>query len=60
MSNALVLLAIGTLYLLYGARPDGLIVGGVLAALSACLFGCVRFTDPYRGPGRRGRARRGR
>jgi hypothetical protein len=48
VGNGVVLLAIGALYIGYGARPGGLIVGGVLLASSGLLFGCVRLTDPYR------------
>ena len=53
IANALTLMAIGALYLAYGARPDGLIVGGVLIGTSLLLLCCVRLTDPYRHTRRR-------
>ena len=48
VGNGVALLAIGALYIAYGARPSGLVVGGVLVSASLLLFGCVRLTDPYR------------
>jgi hypothetical protein len=48
VGNGAALLAIGALYVAYGARAGGLVVGGVLVAASLLLFGCVRLTDPYR------------
>jgi hypothetical protein len=48
VGNGVALLAIGALYIAYGARPGGLVVGGVLVSASLLLFGCVRLTDPYR------------
>jgi hypothetical protein len=50
IANGLTLLAIGGLYAIYAARPGGLVVGGILAGVSALLFACVRLTDPYRRP----------
>jgi hypothetical protein len=55
VANSIALLAIGALYLLYGARPAGLVVGGVLLGAALALLGCVPLTDPYRAPRRRGR-----
>ena len=48
VGNGIALLAIGGLYVAYGARPAGLVVGGVLVAASLLLFACVPLTDPYR------------
>jgi hypothetical protein len=48
IANGLSLLAVGVLYLLYGARPAGLAVGLVLALVALVLFACVPLTDPYR------------
>jgi hypothetical protein len=48
IANGLILLAIGALYLVYGARPSGFAVGGVLIAVAVLLFSCVPLTDPYR------------
>lgn len=48
IGNGAVLLAIGVLYVVYGARPGGLVVGAVLVSASLVLFACVRLTDPYR------------
>lgn len=47
------LLAIGALYLVYGSRPAGLVVGGVLVALALALVSCVPLTNPYRRRARR-------
>lgn len=48
IANGLLLLAVGILYLLYGARPAGILVGVVLALIAVALFACVPLTDPYR------------
>ena len=48
IGNGLVLLAVGALYAIFGSRPAGLAVGGVLAAVAFALFACVPLTDPYR------------
>jgi hypothetical protein len=48
ISNGVILVAIGVLYALYGSRPAGLVVGGLLSALGLGLFACVPLTDPYR------------
>ena len=48
VGNGTALLAIGALYVAYGARPGGMIVGGVLVGASLLLFACVPLTDPYR------------
>ena len=53
IGNGLVMLAIGALYILYGGRPSGYVVGGALAALALILFACVPLTDPYRHERRR-------
>ena len=52
IANGLILLAIGALYLVYGARPSGLAVGGVLIGGAVLLFSCIPLTDPYRREGR--------
>jgi hypothetical protein len=48
VGNGVALLAIGALYLTYGSRPGGAIVGGVLISASLALFACVPLTNPYR------------
>jgi hypothetical protein len=48
VGNGVVLGVVAVLYLLYGARPGGLVVGGVLATGSLSLLACVPLTDPYR------------
>jgi hypothetical protein len=48
IANAISLLAVGVLYLVYGARPAGLIVGGVVVSAAVALLCCVPLTDPYR------------
>ena len=48
VANGVTLLTIGALYAVYGTKPGGLVVGGVLGAVSLLLFGCVPLTDPYR------------
>ncbi len=53
IGNGLVVLAVGALYVLYGARPTGFVVGGCLAAVAVLLFACVPLTDPYRHERRR-------
>jgi len=55
IANALTLLAVGGLYLGYGDRPSGLVVGGLLVAGAVALLCCVPFTDPYRAERRRRR-----
>jgi hypothetical protein len=53
IANGVTLVAIGSLYLAYGSRPGGLLVGGGLIGASVLLFACVPLTDPYRRPRRR-------
>jgi hypothetical protein len=48
VANSIALIAIGGLYLAYGARPSGYYVGGVLIAFAAVLLSCLPLTDPYR------------
>jgi hypothetical protein len=48
IGNGLVLLAVGVLYAVYGSRPTGLFVGGVLVAIAVALFACIPLTNPYR------------
>jgi hypothetical protein len=55
VANGLTLVAVGVLYLLYGARPGGLVVGGALIGVALLLFCCVPLTDPYRREQRRSR-----
>jgi hypothetical protein len=53
IANGLTLVTIGSLYVVYGAKPGGFIVGGALIGASVLLFCCVRLTDPYRPSKRR-------
>jgi hypothetical protein len=53
IANGLTLLTIGALYVIYGSRPGGLAVGGVLIAGAVLLFSCIPLTDPYRHERRR-------
>jgi hypothetical protein len=48
LANGCVLGAIAALYLVFGERPAGLVVGGVLGAVAAGLFACVPLTNPDR------------
>jgi len=55
IANAVVLIAIGALYIRYGAPPGGIAVGGVLIGIALGLFSCLPLTDPYRHERRRPR-----
>ena len=55
IANGLTLLAVGALYVVYGSRPGGLAVGGVLIAGAALLLFCLPLTAPYRHERRRSR-----
>ncbi|HVM65830.1 MAG TPA: hypothetical protein VMU14_13275 [Acidimicrobiales bacterium] len=48
ISNGALLALIGALYAVFGGRPSGFIVGGVLGACAATLWALVPLTDPYR------------
>jgi hypothetical protein len=48
IANALTLIAVGLLYVVYGAKPGGFIVGGVLIGASLLLVCCIPLTNPYR------------
>jgi len=48
ISNGALLAIIGALYVAFGSRPTGYIVGGVLGACAVALWAVVPFTDPYR------------
>ena len=48
IANGIILLVIGALYAVYGAKPGGFVVGGFLGGASVLLFCCVPLTDPYR------------
>lgn len=48
VSNGLVLAAFAALYLFFGARPGGYVVGGVLGAAALGLWMAIPLTDPYR------------
>jgi hypothetical protein len=56
IGNGLTLIAVGGLYVGYGDRPSGLVVGGVLISAGLGLFACVPLTDPYRVERRRRRS----
>ena len=48
LANGCVLTAVAVLYLVFGERPAGLVVGGTLGAVAAGLFACVPLTNPDR------------
>jgi len=48
VANGTILGAIAALYVAFGARPSGFIIGGVLGALGLGLWLAVPLTDPYR------------
>jgi hypothetical protein len=48
VSNAIVLGIVAGLYVAFGARPGGYVVGGVLGGIAVGLVAAVPFTDPYR------------
>ena len=48
VSNCVILAAVGALYLAFGARPGGYLVGGVLGGAAAGLWALIPLTDPYR------------
>jgi hypothetical protein len=48
ISNGALLALIGALYAVFGGRPSGYIVGGVLGAAAVGLWALVPLTDPYR------------
>jgi hypothetical protein len=51
IANGSTVAAVGVLYLAFGARPEGLVVGAVLVSVAVLLFGCLAFVDR---PGRDG------
>jgi hypothetical protein len=48
VSNGALLALIGALYLVFGSRPTGYIVAGVLFACAVALWALLPLTDPYR------------
>jgi len=48
IANGTLLALFSALYLVFGSRPAGWIVGGVLGAAAVGLWLLVPFTDPYR------------
>jgi hypothetical protein len=48
VANALVLVEVGFLSLLFVDRPNGVVVAALVWFAAGCLFGCVPLTDPYR------------
>jgi hypothetical protein len=48
VSNGFVLAAVAGLYLAFGARPAGYIVGAVLGCAALTLWALIPLTDPYR------------
>jgi hypothetical protein len=48
ITNGALLALIGALYAVFGGRPSGYIVGGVLGAAAVVLWALVPLTDPYR------------
>ena len=57
IANGLTLFTVGVLYLVYGSRPGGFAVGGVLLAAAVLLVSFLPPTDPYRQERRRSRRR---
>jgi hypothetical protein len=48
IANTVLLVALGTLFVVFVERPAGLVVGGILWLVSAGLVACLPLTDPYR------------
>jgi hypothetical protein len=48
ITNGALLALIGVLYAVFGGRPSGFIIGGVLGAAAVTLWALVPLTDPYR------------
>ena len=48
IANGALLAMLSGLYLAFGAKPDGWIVGGVLGVAAIGLWLAVPLTDPYR------------
>ena len=48
VSNGCILAAVGGLYVAFGARPSGYVVGGVLVGSAVGLWAMIPLTDPYR------------
>ena len=48
MSNGVILGGFGLLYLGFGSRPSGYIIGGVLCGVAVALWLAIPLTDPYR------------
>ena len=48
IANGALLAVFSALYLLFGSRPAGWVIGGVLGAAALGLWSAVPLTDPYR------------
>ena len=48
VSNGLLLGAVGTLYVAFGSRPAGYVVGAVLFLAAIGIWALIPLTDPYR------------
>jgi len=48
IANGLILVCFGGLYLAFGSRPGGYIVGGLLVAAALVVWSLIPLTDPYR------------
>jgi len=53
ISNGALLAAFGVLYVAFGSRPTGYVVGGILCAAALGLWMALPLTDPYRHEGSR-------
>jgi hypothetical protein len=48
VSNGVILASVAILYVAFGSRPAGYVIGGLLGATAAGLWLAVPLTDPYR------------
>ena len=48
VANGVLLAAVSGLYLVFGSRPAGWVIGGVLGAMALVLWAAVPLADPYR------------
>jgi hypothetical protein len=53
ITNGIILAVVGALYVAYGSRPAGYVIGGILGAAALAMWAMVPLTDPYRSERRR-------